>query len=89
MSLCDSCNGACCRWLIFAYSAADVDFLKARGGRVVMVGKRPFFAYPHTCPQLAGGRCSIYKTRPAACSWWKEGGEGCLACRELEVFKTE
>jgi Fe-S-cluster containining protein len=84
MSLCDTCNGACCRWFLLpgpwlAQLPADVEtWYRLHGAseiRGVAVDR------PCRALDLVSGRCTIYETRPQMCRLWPEGSAGCLESR--------
>lgn len=90
MSLCDNCNGACCRWLLIGNKRDmhrdDIIFFLTRGCKE-MDGA---LWRKDVCPKLAdNGRCSIYPKRPLTCAAFKMGGAYCLSCRKLEYQKDD
>ena len=84
MTLCDSCNGACCRWVITeerALRSQNAMLLMLRGGRWEL--GRIFLPIP--CRRLMpNGRCSQYERRLDQCRAFKPDCAECHACRRLE-----
>jgi Fe-S-cluster containining protein len=68
--LCMECGYKCCRmlgmWTNVTYPEA-IEFYKARGGRVVNIGKRTMIVFDVDCPNLTDDGCGIYEDRPAIC----------------------
>lgn len=86
---CQGC-GACCRFDWMQLEPGDVvpaQFMGEHEGQAVMVGLMPEWR----CPALDATRnCAIYDQRPACCSRFVRGGEGCLrALRLAESFPME
>lgn len=76
---CEECRGACCESFCLPAKAVPTDAQRwlALHGTLVEGGTRVEFEA--RCTKLtAGGRCSIYETRPVTCAIYAVGGEACL-----------
>ena len=85
MTLCERCNGACCRYVITAVpdsSADNAALLVLRGGRFA----KGVVFLPLKCERLdaATGKCMAYDERLDFCRNFRSGSVDCLACRRLE-----
>lgn len=70
MTPCARCQGACCESILIDARNALVDpeWAKVRGiGLVTLPGGARALEIEAPCPQLKGGACSIYDTRPEVC----------------------
>lgn len=81
---CDRC-GACCRQLMVEIDDADI----AREPRLAPPTSRPSGSGLYVlamcryrpCPLQEGDLCSVYETRPAACSAFEAGSPNCQRAR--------
>ena len=82
MSLCDNCNGACCRSVTIKVQAMTDDQVRWADMRGKVTGGCWRIKSP--CENLGPrGACTIYYDRPEVCRQFAEGGAECLAAREV------
>ena len=85
MSLCDNCNGACCRSVVIQVQDMTVDQRRWAAMRGGIDGNRWQINSP--CENLRGdGRCGVYADRPAVCRQFEPGSVECMAARKREGF---
>lgn len=86
MTLCNKCNGACCRYIIFDLSNAknpdEMWVLALRGFHPGTLN-----TVKSVCSKLdSEGKCSIYAERPMLCRMFKLCSRECVLCRKAEGF---
>ena len=94
MSLCDKCNGACCRWVRVMvgtrHAFESVEWMNLRG--IYDARREGHWRVRSKCKHLKWSwlrwrwRCGVYENRHGACSSYEAGGATCLEVRALEGF---
>lgn len=89
MSLCDTCNGACCRYMIMNHAtglSADEKRWTRYHGCDVEDARRVII--PLKCRYLdEKGHCAIHDRKPEMCRLMRVGGDVCLSARKHEGIK--
>ena len=91
MSLCDDCNGACCRIMFFPMrkpmNKEDKEWFEMHDGCKV---NGLMLEFEMACRHLdkETGKCLVYDERPLTCKKFKVGGAMCLLSRRM-FYKTE
>ncbi len=82
---CDTCGGACCRFVVVAIGELTADQRRwaEMRGPVDFAYKGAFlWRLPVACQNLAeDGMCRIYASRPDVCREFEVGGELCKKAR--------
>jgi Fe-S-cluster containining protein len=86
MSLCDECNGACCRVVTIRVGEVTADQAAWAAMRGRMSGGT--WEVRATCENLTvEGRCAIYDRRPEVCREYESGGKQCRSARSQQGLK--
>ena len=90
MSACDTCGGACCRFVVVGIGDMTPDqrrWAEMRGPLDFAHEGALLWRLPVACPNLTpAGRCGIYDTRPDVCR--ELAVDGALCRRAREYYNT-
>ena len=91
MSLCDTCGGSCCKFLIIPLPSWDADVVEwfSYHGKIILLSGIPrWIRLDVRCDKLGpDNRCTIYDQRPEVCRRFKPGSHNCRDA--VEYMKTK